>query len=172
MPLEIKIKDRKAKVEVLTQEGNLYHVLIGGREYHLDVLQVESSVYSILHQGNSINLEMIEDNDPNHYKVNTLNDQFKVEIIDPSTRYNLASRNNIKNTDQVIISPMPGRIVRILVSEGSPINEGDTALVVSAMKMESEFKAPISGIVRKIHVAEGDTVDGGVTLIEIDPLEL
>lgn len=172
MPLEIKIKDRKAKVEVLTQEGNLYHVLIDGREYHLDVLQVESSVYSILHQGNSINLEMIEDSDPNHYKVNTRNDQFKVEIIDPSTRYNLASRHNIKSTDQVIIAPMPGRIVRILVSEGNLINEGDTVLVVSAMKMESEFKAPISGTVRKIHVAEGDTVDGGVTLLEIDPLEL
>ncbi|SMO87056.1 Biotin-requiring enzyme [Saccharicrinis carchari] len=171
MPLELKVKDRKVKIEVLKQEGCIYHVLIDGKAYSLDVLQVESSVYSILHNGTSINLEMIEDNHPNHYKVNTRNDQFKVEVIDPSTRYNVASRNNAKSSDREIISPMPGRIVRIMVSVGSFINEGDTALVVSAMKMESEFKAPISGIVRKINVAEGDTVDGGITLVEIDPQE-
>ncbi len=169
MPLELKIKDRKAKIEVLKQEGTLYHVKIDGKEYHLDVVQVESSVYSILYNGQSVGLEMIEGDDPNHYKVNTRADHFNVEVIDPVTRYKLAKSDGVKNVDQIIESPMPGRIVKVLVNEGDVIEEGQTVIVVSAMKMESEYKAPISGIVKKIYVSAGDTVDGGVPLIEIDP---
>lgn len=169
MPLELKIKDRKAKVEVLEQDGTNYHVKIDGKEYHLDVVQVESSVYSVLYKGQSVNLEMIEGDSPNQYKVNTRADHFKVEVIDPITRYQADNSNGIASTDQIIESPMPGRIVKILVQEGDIIEEGQTALVVSAMKMESEYKAPISGIVKKIFVAEGDTIDGGIPLVEIDP---
>ena len=169
MPLELKIKDRKAKIEVLKQEGSLYHVKIDGKEYKLDVIQVEASVYSVIYNGKSINLEMIEGENPNYYKVNTRTDHFKVEVIDPVTRYKSSLSNGIKSTDQVIKSPMPGRIVKVLVTEGDIIEEGQTATIVSAMKMESEYKSPISGIVSKVNVSEGDTVDGGVVLIEIDP---
>ena len=169
MPLELKIKDRKAKVEVINQEGSLYHVKIGGKEYQLDVVQVESSVYSVLYQGNSINLEMIEADTPNHYKVNTRTDQFSVEVIDPVRRYQSAKSAGMTSSDRIIESPMPGRIVQVLVNEGDVIEEGQTTVIVSAMKMESEYKAPISGIISKVHIKEGETVDGGIPLIEIDP---
>ncbi|GAF04839.1 biotin/lipoyl-containing protein [Saccharicrinis fermentans] len=169
MPLELKIKDRKAKIEVLHQEDSTYHVKIDGKEYHLDVLQVESSVYSVLYQNQSINLEMIEGDNPNQYKVNTRADQFTVDVIDPVTRYKSSRSNAHKSIEQIIVSPMPGRIVSVLVKEGDPIEEGQTALIVSAMKMESEYKAPISGVVSKIHISAGDTIRGGVPLIEIEP---
>ncbi|MGQ1787063.1 biotin/lipoyl-containing protein [Saccharicrinis sp. GN24d3] len=169
MPLELKINDRKTKIEVLQQNGSAYHVKIDGKEYHLDVMQVESSVYSVLYKGQSVNLEMIEGDNPNQYKVNTRTDHFSVDVIDPVTRYKTSQSNGLKSNDQIIESPMPGRIVKILVEEGDLIEEGQTALIVSAMKMESEYKAPISGVVSKIHVSEGDTIDGGVPLVEIDP---
>ena len=169
MPLELKIKDRKAKVEVLEQEGSQYHIKIDNKEYFLDVVQVESSVYSVIHKGKSINLEMIESDSPNHYKVNTRTDKFSVEVIDPISRYKNAQSTTLASSERVIISPMPGRIVKILVKEGDIVQEGQTAVIVSAMKMESEYKAPISGVVSKVHVSKDDTVDGGVPLIEIEP---
>lgn len=169
MPLELKIKDRIAKVEIISQDKDLYHIKVDNKEYKLDVVQVEESVYSVIYEGKSIHLEMIEGDSSNHYKVNTLTDHFQVEVIDPISRYKKSKATELKNTDQIIKSPMPGRIVKILVQEGNTILEGETVIIVSAMKMESEYKAPISGMIEKIYVAEGDTVEGGKPLVEIKP---
>ena len=171
MPLELKIKDRTAKIEVINKDENLYHIKIDNKEYKLDVVQVEASVYSVIYKGNSINLEMIKGDTPNHYKVNTRTDHFQVEVIDPVSRYKSSKATELKNTDQIIKSPMPGQIVKLLFNEGDVIQEGETVVIVSAMKMESEYKAPISGIIKTIYVNEGDTIEGGVPLVEIDPVE-
>jgi len=167
MPLELKIKDRVAKIEVLRHDKQIYHVLIDGKEYELDVVKVEDSVYSVLYKGNSINLEMIEGDTPNLYKVNTRTDHFQVEVIDPISRYRSNRSVGLANNDGLIKAPMPGRIVKVLVHEGDIVEEGQTVIVVSAMKMESEYKSPISGVVKKVHVKEGDTVEGGIALVEI-----
>ena len=69
---EIKIGDRLATIEVISQNGSIYHLKIDGKEYHLDVYKVEQGVYSIINEGRSINMEMIEGNASNKYIVNTL----------------------------------------------------------------------------------------------------
>ncbi len=171
MPLELKIKDRIAKIDMLSQNHQIFKVKIDGKDYDLDVVKVEESVYSVLYKGHSINLEMIEGESPNHYKVNTRTDHFQVEVIDPVSRYKSNKGQGLKNTDRIIEAPMPGRIVKLLVKEGDVVNEGDTTIIVSAMKMESEYKATISGIIKQVFVKEGDTVEGGARLIEIDPSE-
>ncbi len=171
MPLELKIKDRIAKIQVLSHDQRSYRVLIDGKEYSLDVLQVEKAVYSVLYKGKSINLEMVEGSSPNYYEVNTRRDHFQVEVIDPVTRYKSSAVSQSKDNDLIIEVPMPGRIVRVLVKEGDQIQEGETAVIVSAMKMESEYKAAVTGVVKNVFVKEGDTVDGGMILIELSPLK-
>ncbi len=64
-------------------------------------------------------------------------------------------------------SPMPGRVVRLLVEEGATVAAGAPVVVVEAMKMENELAASRDGVVKKIHVAVGATVEGGAMLIEI-----
>ncbi len=68
-------------------------------------------------------------------------------------------------------APMPGRVVKILVSEGDAIERGTAVAIVEAMKMENEMYAPIDGKVARIAVVEGDTVDSGQLLCEFLPLE-
>ena len=63
---------------------------------------------------------------------------------------------------------MPGKIVKILVKEGDIIKEGETAIIISAMKMESEYKAPATGMVKRINVAEGDVIQSDQILIELE----
>ena len=60
---------------------------------------------------------------------------------------------------------MPSRIVKLLKGEGDAVEEGEGVIVVEAMKMESELKASLSGTVKDIKVAEGDTVEGGAVLV-------
>ncbi|KIG12414.1 Methylcrotonyl-CoA carboxylase biotin-containing subunit [Enhygromyxa salina] len=68
-----------------------------------------------------------------------------------------------------LTAPMPGRVVKILVGVGDHVEPGAPAIIVEAMKMENELHAPAAGVVRSVAVAEGDTVDAGQLLIELEP---
>ena len=68
---------------------------------------------------------------------------------------------------EVVKSPMPGNILKINVTVGQKINEGDTLLVLEAMKMENEVAAPRSGTVAQIIVSKGAVVETGAPLVVI-----
>jgi pyruvate carboxylase subunit B len=68
-------------------------------------------------------------------------------------------------------APMPGRVVRILVEEGQPVQEGQTVAIVEAMKMENEIHAPITGVVKKIFAKPGDNVTPDDAILRIEPVK-
>ncbi len=65
-------------------------------------------------------------------------------------------------------SPMPGRIVKLLVKPGDRVKKGQDLIIVEAMKMENKIAAPFDGIVIKIFFPEGDQIEANVPLIEIE----
>mgnify|MGYP006278671679 CR=1 FL=1 len=68
-------------------------------------------------------------------------------------------------------APMPGLVIDILVDEGETVEADQGLLVLEAMKMENELKAPSGGVVGTIHVASDDAVDKDDLLVEIEPAE-
>ena len=68
---------------------------------------------------------------------------------------------------EVVKSPMPGNILKINVSLGQKVNEGDALLILEAMKMENEVVAPKSGTIAQIIVSKGAVVETGAPLIVI-----
>jgi biotin carboxyl carrier protein len=62
---------------------------------------------------------------------------------------------------------MPGRVRRTFVLPGSRVARGEILLTLEAMKMEHSIRAPREGVLRKLHVREGDLVEAGVELAEI-----
>ena len=72
-----------------------------------------------------------------------------------------------KRGDAGVMSPMPATVIAINASVGQAVNEGDTIIVLEAMKMELPIKAPRSGTVTAVHCAKGDLVQPGVTLLEL-----
>ena len=64
-------------------------------------------------------------------------------------------------------SPMPGKVLKVLVQEGDNVKEGDPLLILEAMKMEHTIKAQGEGTVKKIHCAEGEQVAAMATLLEL-----
>ena len=67
-----------------------------------------------------------------------------------------------------VTTPMPGRVVKVLVAQNSIVSVGDSLLVVEAMKMENRVQAPIAGTIANIYVKEGDEVNPDETLIRIE----
>ncbi|EDM74143.1 Biotin/lipoyl attachment protein [Plesiocystis pacifica SIR-1] len=70
-----------------------------------------------------------------------------------------------------LTAPMPGRIVKVLITPGESVERGAPVIIMEAMKMENELQAPVSGVVQSVAVAEGDTVDAGAALCEIEAPE-
>ena len=69
--------------------------------------------------------------------------------------------------DGGVMSPMPASVVAVHTTVGQSVNEGDTVIVLEAMKMELPIRAPRSGRVTALHCAKGDLVQPGVNLLEI-----
>lgn len=65
-------------------------------------------------------------------------------------------------------SPMPGRIVKLLVKPGNHVKKGQDLIVIEAMKMENKIAAPFDGTVTKVFFPEGDQIEANVPLIEIE----
>ncbi|WP_297466303.1 biotin/lipoyl-containing protein, partial [Thermococcus sp.] len=73
----------------------------------------------------------------------------------------------VQASPNTVTAPMPGKILKVLVSEGQEVKTGQGLVVLEAMKMENEIPAPKDGIVKKIYVKEGDTVNTGDPLVEL-----
>ncbi|MCX6221079.1 MAG: biotin/lipoyl-binding protein [Bacteroidia bacterium] len=166
--LELKVNGRDAIVKEISRNGSLVTISVDDKIYEVDIDKVSGEEYSILSEGKSYNVEVIPTDDPKVYRVNTIYFGFDVSVNDAEARYmQKRKKNEGDSTTDTIKSPMPGKVVKVLVQKGDHVEKGQTVVVLSAMKMESEYKAGCDGIVSKVAVKEGDTVDGNQLLIVI-----
>ncbi|MDK2910019.1 MAG: hypothetical protein PWR20_1586 [Bacteroidales bacterium] len=167
--MEIKINNRTVNIELVSREGNLATVILNGKTYQIDILRVQPEVYSVLLNGLSYNVEVIPGRNARNFQVNTYRYTYDLEVIDAEARY-LAARNKGKHLDgeKSIVAPMPGKVVKVLAEPGMQVKAGETLIIISAMKMESEFKAKTEGTVKAVNVKEGDAVESRQVLIVIE----
>lgn len=70
--------------------------------------------------------------------------------------------------DKTVVAPMPGLVLKIEVEVGQAVKAGQGVVIVEAMKMENELKAPTDGVVARILVQERQTVEKGATLLILE----
>jgi 3-methylcrotonyl-CoA carboxylase alpha subunit len=90
-------------------------------------------------------------------------DPFTLDLPDP------LARGGAGPGGDVVLSPMPGLVAAVAVTEGQSVAEGDRMVVLEAMKMEHVLRAPRSGIVAQVAVTAGDQVKAGVALVTLAP---
>jgi biotin carboxyl carrier protein len=168
MALEISIDGQSVSVELLGRDGNKHQVSINGKIYLVDLVMVEKGVYSILYKNRSYNVELATGKTPKSYTISTLYNSYDVDIMDAEAKYLMNRKHDHLGDTSAISSPMPGKIVKILVNKGDQVKAGETVIIVSAMKMESEYKVKSDRTIKEILVKEGDTIDGNQPLIIIE----
>lgn len=152
------------------REGHLEVSLEGGR-LEADWAEVAQDVYSILVAGRSYEVQVravraepgVADG---CFTVCIGPRQYRVGVLDPRRR-RISSSGSARTGPEVIAAPMPGRIVKVLVSRGQTVSPGDGLLVVEAMKMQNELQAPRAGRVEEIYVRESQGVEAGAKLIRL-----
>ncbi len=125
-----------------------YSILIGGRSYDARVTRTGSV------RGTQ------------HYEVRVGAEHYQVTIRDPRTRRGGPDGGRAAGPLQ-ITAPMPGKVVKLLVREGEEVTAGQGLLVMEAMKMQNELRAPRTGRVERIHTSEGSGVETGSPLLQL-----
>jgi biotin carboxyl carrier protein len=125
----------------------LYSILIGGQSYEARVSTANAA-------------------GAQHYDVRVGVEHFRVTIRDPRARRPGANFCNSAGPLQ-ITAPMPGKVVRVLVHEGEEVTAGQGLLVMEAMKMQNELRAPRAGTIERIHTTEGVGVETGSPLLQL-----
>jgi biotin carboxyl carrier protein len=162
MKLGAQIDDHTYEVEI-KRDGSRVSASVDGREYELEASEPESAVYLLKHENRVFEVYVSPDG-----IVNVGGHQLEVKISDPKRLR--GARGDVEHGDGTaeIKTAMPGKIVRILVAEGDEVEKGDGVIVVEALKMQNEMKAPKAGVVKQIGVKEGDTVNAGDILAAIE----
>jgi biotin carboxyl carrier protein len=135
-----------------TEAGGHYSLLIGDRSYDVFARRV-----SPVGQGAG-----------EIYEIHLAGQRFEVNVEDERSRL-LAGlvRAGSASTEATVQAPMPGLVLDVPVEAGTTVTEGQTVVVLEAMKMENDLSSPISGTIKEVNVTKGQTVDQGETLVII-----
>jgi biotin carboxyl carrier protein len=165
MVYEVTVDGKPHRLE-LERGETVWKCRLDEQEILVDAVSVRPDVLSLLVDGRSYEIKREQTTIDLHLWVS--NKRFAVELRDP--RSLRARRDGAGQTrgPQKLVCPMPGKIVRVLVTEKSEVEAGQGIVVVEAMKMQNEIKSPKKGVVQKILAAPGAAVNAGDVLAIVE----
>ncbi len=169
MTVDIKIGDKVSEVELIERDGNNIKLSIDGEIFEADVQNLTPNIYSFIYNNKSVDVEVQNGAKNKDYIVNTMMEVFETTVVDDEAKYQMARGKGSGHDDEnVISSPMPGKVVKIMVNEGDDVKAGDVVVIVSAMKMESEYKVKKDRKIIEVCVSEGDNIDSNQPLVIVE----
>jgi biotin carboxyl carrier protein len=91
-----------------------------------------------------------------------------LKLVDARTKVASAAAPARQSGLLAVRSPMPGKVVKVLVKAGDEVKAGAPVVVIEAMKMENELRAPRDGKVKDVSAKEGQTVEAGQSLATLE----
>jgi biotin carboxyl carrier protein len=164
MTYDIAIDGKHYRLDLNRADGR-WSCLVDGREVEVDAVLARRDVLSLRigNQAYEVKCERVASD--MHLWVGSA--RFAAEVRDPRSL-----RGRVRAVDEhgpkKLTAPMPGKIVRVLVSQGAEVEAGAGVLVVEAMKMQNEIKSPKKGTIQKILVSEGAAVNVGDVLAIVE----
>ena len=147
-------------------EGGTFRVTIDGRARMVDACRVEDRTWSLgTPGGGAVRLVDVDGAGPD-YAIGIAGQVLALRIEEGRPAAG-AEAGAGRARSGLVRSPMPGKVVKVLVREGDEVKAGQGVIVVEAMKMENELKAPRDGKVEKVSVVEGATVEANAALLTI-----
>jgi len=157
-----KVRAQYGDISVLDTPTFLYGLRLG------EEIEVE------IEKGKTLIIKLVSIGEPQHdgtrviyFEINGQPREIIVQDMTVEVKGNKAIKADPSNPNQ-IGATMPGTILKVVVSKGSPVKRGDHLLITEAMKMETTVQAPKDGVVKEIYVKEGDSISTGDLLIEIE----
>ena len=149
LPLKhtIKIGKRDYEVKLKADEKFGTYILWKNRKYHVEIVRSNQNKYEIL--------------------FNDISYTFTVETPFSLQRMKVLNSNRGKNEKEIIKAPMPGKIIDVLVREGSTVVKGEPMVILEAMKMQNEIISPVNGTIVLVMAKPNTNVMKDDLLVEI-----
>ena len=160
------IGEKEARVTVEEVGVARYKVTIDGQEHLVDAHQVQSSLWSILREADSFEVD-IQCKDE-ECEVLIAGDRYRFSLMNEQRKALMRTAGKGGAGKAMVTSPMPGKVVKILVAAGEEVKADQGVIVVEAMKMENELKSAVAGTVKEIFVKEGEVVESGAKLVFVE----
>ena len=175
MTYEVVIAGQAYRVELLRDPNNpqFWAARVNSRELRFNAAPAGRDVLSIVLDGQSYEVlretvSLAEAESGTTSNIVIAGQRYAAELRDPRA---LRSRRALRGRGEgpkKILSPMPGKVVRVLVAEGAQVEAGAGVVVVEAMKMQNELKSPKQGVVAKLAVSVGAAVNAGDVLAIVE----
>jgi biotin carboxyl carrier protein len=146
-------------------------VMLNGHTVNADVVKLDKNKFHVIINNSSYNIELLaKDENAKNQTILVNGQKQSVEIKDKydDLLKQLGMDKLMGNKANLLKAPMPGLVLKVLVSEGQVVKKGDGLLILEAMKMENIIKASSDGIVKKIHIEEKNIVDKNQKMIEFE----
>jgi acetyl/propionyl-CoA carboxylase alpha subunit len=168
MKFAVHIEGTKRTVEIEPLGAREFRARLDDQTMSADAVEIGAGTFSILLAGHAFEARVSRDgHGESDLLVRCAGRDFRVQVRDPRS-WRAGRRAAIEAAGpQQVVAPMPGKVVRLLVSVGETVEAGRGLVVVEAMKMQNEIRAPKSGRVERVLVAEGQAVRTQETLLVI-----
>ena len=143
-------RDQLSQLDAVHTSQNSYHILEDNSSFKATVVSSDFAKKTYNIQVNSNNYEVV------------IKDE--IDILIKEMGFTVGASKQLNN----LISPMPGLIIDVQVTAGQEVKEGDTLVILSAMKMENSFVSHTDGVIKAVHVIKDDAVDKGQLLVEFE----
>jgi biotin carboxyl carrier protein len=164
MTYDISIDGKNYRLD-LNREDSRWSCRLNGNEVEVDAVPARPDVLSLRIGNKAYEVKCERVAGEMHLWVGS--ERFAAEVRDPRSL-----RGRVRAVDdhgpKKLTAPMPGKIVRLLVSQGDEVEAGAGVLVVEAMKMQNEIKSPKKGTIQKILVSGGAAVNAGDVLAIVE----
>jgi biotin carboxyl carrier protein len=136
--------------------GKTVEATVNGRTYNLEAKELRPGLYWF--GWNGVSLEAAVTGTQEGHMVSIRGHHIPIELIDSRKALRRASQTDHPGAVEVR-APMPGKIVRVLVTEGAEVEVHQALVIMEAMKMQNEIRAPKKGRIQGLAVAEGAAVN-------------
>lgn len=146
-----------------------HEIVVNGKRYEVDFQQLTEDGNELSLILNKRSLDAVAEERDGVWQVLTLGELYTVKVQDEYA-YRLAQArggDSHDSGDAAIKSPMPGLIVSVVVAEGEAIAKGEKVVILESMKMENELRAPRDGVIGRISVEAGQSVEKDQVLVVI-----
>lgn len=159
------IEGKRIDVELMNGTGRTIEADVAGQRYVLDRQDVANGVFWFNWNNRSVDVSVTAQDDTYVVLIDGL--AIPVEIEDPRTALRKAAQHGHAGEVQ-LRTPMPGKVVKVLVQQGAEVEANQGLLVIEAMKMQNEIKSPKRGRVKRLAVQEAATVNAGELLAIVE----
>lgn len=144
------------------KDGDKLAVKVGANEYSFQPLG--DNLFQLHHNGSSHIVAIVKHKDIYYIDI----DSTVIEVRDSGASQNNVSASSGSAVKDKVFAPMPGKIVKIMVTKGDRVTAKQPLAVVEAMKMENQITSPANGKVKAINFTVGDQVNTTTAIIELD----